>query len=119
MTLATVTSAVASTVSSTTSATATCITGVPGKYGYVNPSDCNSLWNFQPSYSAAIAFSVLFAIVTVAHLTQGILYKKVSCLNFLHTRLLMLTLPKAVLLGSHNGLHLGDNSLRNSSSRRP
>ena len=64
--------------SSATSATVTCTTAVPGKYGYVDPTACNAQWNFNPSYSAAIAFSVLFGIVTAGHIVEAFLYKKVG-----------------------------------------
>ena len=65
-------------VSSATSATATCTTAVPGKYGYVDPTACNAQWNFNPSYSAAVAFSVFFGIVTAGHVVEAFLYKKVG-----------------------------------------
>lgn len=65
-------------MSSTTSATVTCTTAVPGKYGYVDPTACNAQWNFNPSYSAAVAFSVLFGIVTTGHIVEAFLYKKVG-----------------------------------------
>ena len=39
-------------------------------------SDPNSNWNYCPSFGAAILFSILFGIVTIAHITQGILYRK-------------------------------------------
>lgn len=39
-------------------------------------SDPNAQWEYCPSYAAAIAFSVLFGIVTVGHTIQAILYRK-------------------------------------------
>ncbi|KAF2177081.1 RTA1-domain-containing protein [Zopfia rhizophila CBS 207.26] len=61
---------------STTSTTATCTTAVPGKHGYVPPEACNSNWAFSPSFEAAILFSVLFAILLLAHVFQAFWYKK-------------------------------------------
>jgi len=39
-------------------------------------SDPNSLWNYCPSFGAAILFSVLFGIPTVAHSIQALLLRK-------------------------------------------
>ena len=36
----------------------------------------NTEWDFCPSTPAAILFAVLFALSTLVHLAQGILYKK-------------------------------------------
>lgn len=71
---------VTTTIHSATVATASasCTTAVPGKYGYVPPDACNSYYNYSPSYAAAVAFSVLFAIVSTVHFAQAIIYKKVS-----------------------------------------
>lgn len=38
--------------------------------------DPDALWMYCPSYSAAIAFCVLFGITTVAHLIQAVAHKK-------------------------------------------
>lgn len=63
----------------TTSPTATCVTAVPGKYGYVPPAACNSLYNYNPSLAAAAIFTVIFGIATGAHLVQAISYRKKFC----------------------------------------
>lgn len=39
----------------------------------------HTLWNFCPSTAAAILFTILFALVTLAHLGQAILYRKTYC----------------------------------------
>lgn len=69
------------TPASTTTSTATpsCTTAVPGKYGYVDPSACNAYYAFSPSFTAAIAFSVLFGIVTIIQITEAFLFKKRFC----------------------------------------
>ena len=51
----------------------------PDKNGYVPPGSCGALWNYYPSFGAAILFSVLFGGVMIAHLAQGILYKAGYC----------------------------------------
>ncbi|KAF3764665.1 hypothetical protein M406DRAFT_222371, partial [Cryphonectria parasitica EP155] len=53
-----------------------CTTAVPGKYGNVPITACNSNYNFDPSFSAAVAFSVLFGLLTLAHVTEAITFKK-------------------------------------------
>lgn len=61
-----------------TPATSTCHpTVLPDKNGYVPPDQCNALYSYYPSFGAAILFSVLFGIVTVAHIIQAFFYKKV------------------------------------------
>jgi hypothetical protein len=56
---------------------ASCTTAVPGKYGYVPPDACNSYYNYNPQYPAAVAVAVLFGILLLAHVTQAAIYKKV------------------------------------------
>lgn len=62
----------------TATSTATCVTATPGKYGYVPPDACNSNYNYFPNYGAAIAVTVLFGLVTLAHVVQAFVYKRVS-----------------------------------------
>lgn len=60
--------------------TSTCSqTITPDKNGYVPPGSCGALWNYNPSFPAAIAFSVLFGALLIAHLAQAIQYKKSFC----------------------------------------
>lgn len=56
----------------------TCTTAVPDKNGYVPPESCNANYGFYPKWQDNMAFAALFALTTVAHLTQCIVYKKVS-----------------------------------------
>jgi len=53
-----------------------CITMPPGKNGNVPPGACNSYYNFDPQPEPAIAVSVLFAILTVAHVVEAFVFKK-------------------------------------------
>lgn len=55
---------------------ASCTTAVPGKYGYVPETACNSNYNFSPSFPAAVAVSVIFGILTATHLAEAIIFKK-------------------------------------------
>ncbi|KAF8851215.1 RTA1 domain-containing protein, partial [Acephala macrosclerotiorum] len=63
-----------------TIAVPTCImTLTPDKNGYVPPGTCNALYDYYPSFAAAVIFSVLFGILTVAHIVQAAMYKKKFC----------------------------------------
>jgi hypothetical protein len=54
-----------------------CTTAVPGKYGRVDDySACNAYYTYNPSFEAAILFTVLFGILTIAHVFQAFWYKK-------------------------------------------
>lgn len=56
----------------------TCVqTHEPDENGYLPPGTCNANWNYYPSFSAAAAFAVLFAVVTGMHVWQAARYKKV------------------------------------------
>ncbi|KAJ4011511.1 hypothetical protein NW752_008514 [Fusarium irregulare] len=58
----------------------TCIqTHEPDENGYLPPGTCNANWNYYPSFSAAAAFAVLFAVVTGMHVWQAARYKKAWC----------------------------------------
>jgi hypothetical protein len=71
-------STISSIPSSTTGrATTSCTSAVPGKYGYVPPNACNSYYNYNPQFSAAVAVAVLFGILSLAHITPAAIYKKV------------------------------------------
>ena len=60
-----------------TSFAATCVTGHPDQYGHVEPDACNSYYAFYPNFEANLAFAVLFGLTSVAHIVQGVVYKKV------------------------------------------
>jgi hypothetical protein len=51
----------------------------PGLDGYVPAEACNAMWAYFPNFAAAIAFSVLFGILTVVHLCQAIVYRNGFC----------------------------------------
>jgi hypothetical protein len=54
-----------------------CTTATPGKYGRVDDySACNAYYTYNPSFEAAILFTILFGILTIAHISQGFWYKK-------------------------------------------
>lgn len=57
----------------------TCIQSItPDKNGYVPPGTCNALYDYYPSFAAAVVASVLFGILTVAHIFQAVKFKKVG-----------------------------------------
>ncbi|KAI2617841.1 RTA1 like protein-domain-containing protein [Hypoxylon sp. NC1633] len=58
----------------------TCIQTIePDANGYLPPGTCHALWDYYPSFSAALAFTVLFGLLTLAHLYQAIAYRKKFC----------------------------------------
>ncbi|KAJ7265653.1 RTA1 like protein-domain-containing protein [Mycena rebaudengoi] len=58
----------------------TCIqTEIPDKNGFVPPGTCHALYDFYPSFAAAVLFSVLFGVVTALHIAQTVKYKTTFC----------------------------------------
>lgn len=56
----------------------TCIQTIePDKNGYVPPGTCGAIWNYYPSFGAALAFTGLFAALVIVHLWMSVKYKKV------------------------------------------
>lgn len=55
---------------------ASCTTAVPDKYGHVPLTACNSNYNYDPSFSAAVAVAVIFGVMTTAHLAEAIIFRK-------------------------------------------
>jgi hypothetical protein len=47
-----------------------------------DPSDPRALWPYNPSFGAAIFFSILFAAVTIAHVVEWFVFKKVGYIEF-------------------------------------
>ncbi|KAH8730727.1 RTA1 like protein-domain-containing protein [Phaeosphaeriaceae sp. PMI808] len=76
--MATPTSTLAPSLTSSTP-TATCTTAVPDHHGYVPVDACNAQWPYSPSFAAAIAFAVLFGLLTLAHLVLAITFRKGFC----------------------------------------
>lgn len=66
---------------STSASTPSCTTAIPGKYGSVPITACNSYYNAPPQFAAAVALAVLFGLLTVAHIAEAILFRKVSQTN--------------------------------------
>ena len=59
-----------------------CITAVPGKYGRVPVDACNSYYNFDPNFAAAVLLSAAFGLLSLGHLVLGVAYRKVRFLFF-------------------------------------
>ncbi len=55
-----------------------CVKAVPGEHGNVPITACNSYYNYDPQFGPAVAVAVIFGLFTVAHLVEGVVYKKVS-----------------------------------------
>lgn len=51
----------------------------PGVDGFVPAGACNALWVYFPNFAAAIAFSILFGILTIAHVGQAVVYRNGFC----------------------------------------
>lgn len=50
---------------------------IPDRNGYVPPGTCGAMYNYYPSFNAALATAVLFGILTTLHLCLAVIYKKV------------------------------------------
>ncbi|KAK6369813.1 uncharacterized protein PV06_01842 [Exophiala oligosperma] len=58
----------------------TCLqTITPDKNGYLPPGTCNALWDYYPSFGAALVFAALFGILVSVHICQAVAYKKKFC----------------------------------------
>ena len=51
----------------------------PDSNGYVPPGSCGAMWNYYPSFGAAVFFSLLFGAVTLAHVYQAVKFRKRWC----------------------------------------
>ena len=51
----------------------------PGVDGHVPAEACNALWPYFPNLAAAVAFSILFGVLTITHLAQAIQYRNGFC----------------------------------------
>ncbi|KAJ0287442.1 hypothetical protein CBS470a_005406 [Colletotrichum nupharicola] len=66
----------------------TCVQTIePDANGYVPPGSCGALWNYYPSFAAAIAFAVVFGVLTAVHIWQAARYKKVRVNAFAYMTL--------------------------------
>ena len=52
---------------------------VPDKNGYVPPKTCNALYNFYPSFNAAVAMSIVFGILSFVHIVQAAMFRTGFC----------------------------------------
>ncbi|RHZ52984.1 RTA1 domain-containing protein [Aspergillus thermomutatus] len=50
-------------------------TVTPDANGWVPATECNALYQYYPSFGAAIAFSVLFGVLMITHFVQATVYK--------------------------------------------
>ncbi|KAJ7763999.1 RTA1 domain-containing protein [Mycena maculata] len=58
----------------------TCIqTEIPDKNGFVPPGTCHALYDFYPSFAAAVLFSVFFGVVTALYIAQAVKCKTTFC----------------------------------------
>ncbi|KAJ6438282.1 Protein RTA1-like protein 9 [Purpureocillium lavendulum] len=58
----------------------TCVqTATPDANGHVPPGTCGAIWNYYPSFYAAMAFAILFAILVGIHIWQAAMYEKRWC----------------------------------------
>ncbi|KDN67771.1 putative RTA1 domain-containing protein [Colletotrichum sublineola] len=58
----------------------TCIQTIkPDANGYIPPGECGAIWNYYPSFVAAVVFALLFALLTVVHIWQAAKHKKRWC----------------------------------------
>lgn len=51
----------------------------PAANGYVPAEACNALWEYSPNFGLAVAFSVLFGILTMTHVVQAVLHRQSYC----------------------------------------
>lgn len=52
-------------------------TAVPDRNGHVPPGSCNAIWDYYPSFVAAVVFVVVFGALMAVHVWQAVSYKKV------------------------------------------
>ncbi len=55
-----------------------CTTAVPGQYGNVPFDACNSYYNYDPQFVPAVACAVLFGVLTIGHIAEAFIFRKVS-----------------------------------------
>lgn len=85
-----------------------CTTAVPGQFGRVGDySACNAYYTYNPSFAAAILFSVLFGILTVGHIFQAFWYRKHFTWVVITGVLFELTSFVCRTLGSRNQQNVG------------
>jgi len=83
----------------------------PDKNGYVPPGTCGSLYNYYPSFICAMIFSLVFGILTIAHIVQASMLKSVCFQLMLWTNELIVS-QSEIFMGGDNGRDLGNVVLR-------
>lgn len=94
----------------------TCVqTITPDKNGYVPPGTCNALYNYYPSFAAAIVTALLFGVLSIAHIVLAAKHKMVCKCTLamrmcwaLFQELGLTFFNTELLLGHHHGLVVGD-----------
>ncbi|KAK1960761.1 RTA1 domain-containing protein [Colletotrichum sublineola] len=72
----------------------TCIQTIkPDANGYIPPGECGAIWNYYPSFVAAVVFALLFALLTVVHIWQAAKHKKQSDGIYLVFQIFILLAP--------------------------
>jgi hypothetical protein len=60
--------------------TPTCVrTITPDKNGYLPPGTCEALYNYYPSFTAAVIMSAVFGLLSIAHIVQAAVTKTGFC----------------------------------------
>jgi hypothetical protein len=79
------------------------------------------LYDYYPSFAAAVVFAVVFGMLTIAHITQAAVFKKVSLRLSSYAQSPMFRSLKLtgngnaeILLGTHNGMYLGNHLFHSS-----
>ncbi len=68
-----------------TTAPPKCTTAIPDKYGFVPPDSCNANYGFYPSWEWNLVFAIAFALTSLAHVVQAIIFRKASRQSNMHT----------------------------------
>lgn len=109
--MSSVINAAASATSSSIIISSHCVTAIPDKNGHVPINDCRALYNYYPSFAAAILFCIIFGISFCLHTVQAIVWRKVKSFWFEILEVKLCANSKSwtveVLLGVDYGRRLG------------
>jgi hypothetical protein len=94
----------------------------PDNNGYLPPGTCGAMYNYYPSFAAAIVAAVVFGALTIAHTGLAAVYKKVRINGFLRKKEDVVLRMKSnmkwileILLGDNHGQSMGNHRVRHSS----
>ena len=104
--------------STTSTALPSCTTAVPGKYGEVPITACNSSYNAIPEFIPAVVVSALFGTLTLIHIIEAFVFKKVSAPVSSSVRKASPQHGVGLYLGLAHGRRLGNNRLHLPRPRR-